>query len=217
MTAYDELRKMLEHYEAMRSLHLLTYACLTRIQDDLKAGKHSLVDMVNFLYVFRETARLADDIRKELDGTTGIVEKVCCALYVTKCNAGQMDSDPIRTGMATGTPTVKMGARLPNRRDNPDEFVALMKYLGVESTAIATDVVRPHWPGIVASLTQLASEGKPLPPGIDTNATYPVYTVSIKSWRAIEEIVRDMKERSPKECEELLTVRTKQKTNDDDE
>jgi len=173
--------------------------------------------MVNFLYVFRETSRLADDIRKELDGSSGIVEKVCCALYVGMCNAGQIRSDPIRTGMATGTPTVKMGARIPTRRDEPEEFVALMKYLGVEETAIATDVVRPHWPGIVASLTQLASEGKPLPPGIDTSATYPVYTVSVKSWRSIEEIIRDMKERSDKECEELLNVRMKQKTNDDEE
>lgn len=216
MSAHDDLRKMMEYFTAVRELHLRTYAHLTKIQDDLKAGKFTLVDMVNFLYVFRETSRLADDIRKELDGSSGLMEKVCCAMYIARCSNDQMRPEPIRTGMATGTPSVKMGARLPSRRDEPENFAALMKYLGVDDSAIATDVVRPHWPGIVASLTQLAAEGKPLPPGVDTNATYPVYTVSLKCCRALEEVIRDLAERSVEECEELLNVRMKQRTNDEE-
>lgn len=217
MSAHDDLRKMLEYFTAIRDLHVRTYAHLMKIQDDLKAGKYTLVDMVNFLCIFRETSRLSDDIRKELDGSSGLMEKICCAMYITQCSNGQMRPEPIRTGLATGTPVVRMGARLPSRRDEPEHFAALMKYLGVDDSAIATDVVRPHWPGIVASLTQLAADGKPLPPGVDTSATYPVYTVTIRCCRALEEVVRDLVERSAEECEELLNTRVKQKTNNDED
>ena len=40
--------------------------------------------------------------------------------------------------------------------------------------------MRMHWPSMVEHLSALAEEGKPFPPGVDPDKTYPIYSTTIR-------------------------------------
>jgi hypothetical protein len=44
-----------------------------------------------------------------------------------------------------------------------------------------SEAVRPHWPGMVSYLTGLMRQGRPLPPGIDPEKTYPRYKLRLRA------------------------------------
>lgn len=205
MDPINNLDELVRKYAALRDLHLEIYRIITDVQDGIKSGKYTMKDMVNAMYVLRETGKFGDDIRAECERLTHLLEKACCALFVTASTAGDIDGGPIRTGLTTGTPKIRMAAALPSQRDNPEAYDALMNFYGIPKHTVELDVIRLYWPKFVDHMTRLAEEGKPTPPGIDVNRTYPVYSVGLRSRHHIDEVVRMLSERrTEKQRIELL-------------
>jgi len=212
----QRLKEAVKAYGQMKKTYLDEYALLTTLRDELKAGKYNLDDMVNFIYIIREISRLADDIRKEADGISHIFENLTCATYVTTHQNDPERSDPIRASLATGTPTLKIGMSIPNEKLEPDRFYKLMRHFGISSEQLESRVIKPYWPGLCEQVSKLAEEGKPLPPGILPEQTYPIYGVIVKMIQNLDEVLRKMKGRRVTTCTKILTTRpTKQTMNDE--
>jgi hypothetical protein len=191
----------------MKKVYLLLYGLLSELRDEMKAGKYDLCDMVNFIYVMREIARLADDLRKEANGIGQMFENVACALYVKQNQNSPDKADPIRAALATGTPKLTLGAKLPHEKRDPEKYIALMTHFGIGPEALEKRVVKAYWPGICEQISQLAEQGKPLPPGINPDDTYPTYKVTIKIRKVLDEVLRLMYRRRAKTCRAILSTR----------
>lgn len=214
----QEIRQLLDlikELDKMRDVYLSSYKLMSILRDKLRKNKYSLKDMVNFIYVMREISKFADDLRKEADGISHLFENMACAVWVT-----QGDGEPIRSALATGTPDVKLAIKIPSRKTQPEEYAKLMKHFEIPEQAITDKVVKLYWPGLCEHVSLLAEEGKPLPPGVDPNNTYPTYKVRIKPYANLDELTRDLEQAGRKEadavreaaCDELLTTR-QQKNN----
>ena len=209
----EQLLNLIRECEKIKQIHRTCYELLTVLRDDVRAGKYTLDEMVNIIYVTREMSNIANDIRKEIDGIKHIFENVACAVYVTR-----NETSPIRASLATGSPIISLGVKVPNRKKEPERFQMLMDFFGVSPNLSDTNVVKPHWPGICEQISILAEEGKPLPPGISVEDTYPTYGMRIGAVRDIDELLSDINnvakrmevpahKEEKKKYEEILTVR----------
>lgn len=195
----EQLLNLIREYDKMRKLYLSCYEQLSIVRDELRAGKYGLKDMVNFIYVMREISKFADDLRKESDGVGHLLENMACALWVSG-----NETKPIRASLATGTPDCKLAVKVPSRKTEPEKFQKLMDFFGVPETAVEARVIKPYWPGLCEYVSLLSEEGKPLPPGINPDETYPTYKVRVKMIANLDELVRtlqEVKEVSTKETE----------------
>ena len=75
---------------------------------------------------------------------------------------------------------------MPSKKKDPVAYAALMDHLGITGDVAEHDAARLHWPGMMAMVTALAEQGKPLPPGIDPNSQYPQYSVTKLKKRDID-------------------------------
>ncbi len=179
-------------FQQLKILHATVTECHEDVYTDL--GKeieplvrscNNLEELVDTAYVLRETSKLCNDMRKMCDVLRELSEKICCVIAIKDESVGA-----IKTEYASGTPNVKMMASIPKKKTHPEKFAALMEHLGIpaELWEEESDVVRPHWPGFVNHLTALAAAGKPLPPGIDADKTYPVYSLDpLRKKKGIQE------------------------------
>ena len=182
-----QLLELIKEYTKMKQVYLSCYELLANLRDDLRASKYELEDMVNFIYVMREISKLTNDLRKETDGISHMFENMACMLYTIK-----QKTDPIRASLATGSPDVKLAVKIPNREREPEKFYALMNFFNISSDALEKKVTKPHWPGICEQVSIMAEEGKPLPPGLDPEDTYPTYRVMIRGLQDIDELIESI-------------------------
>lgn len=172
-------------YEISSEAHRDGYRQLQELKK-LCAVERDMKELADISYALLKSEQALVDLAKEIRMFKEIVDKSLCALWVQSGNP-----DPIRTEYVTASPGVKMMASLPRHNSDPERYAALMKYLGVKAEfsqgVDGKDLVRPHWPGFVEHLTQLAEQGKPLPPGIDADKTYPVYQVSLRAKKGVME------------------------------
>jgi len=180
----NSLIGLLKEYAKMKKVYLSGYEQLSIIRDRAKDCKYNVEDLVNLVHVSREISKLANDLRKEADGIARILEGIACVVNLTRGEGG-----PIRATLATGSPSMTLGVKLPHRERNPEAFQELMNYFGIELNSLTDRAVRPHWPAICEIVSVLAEEGKPLPPGIDPDATYPTYSLRIKSKCDLDELI----------------------------
>jgi len=161
-----------EVYKAVYTAHAEAYAKLKKMHD-VVGSCSDVKEQADFAYALRETAKLADDLRKMADATRSIAEKICCAVAVK-----DGITDPVRTEYCTATPRIKMSATLPNKRTDPERYAQLLEFFGMTDEAREMDVARINWNGFVDYVTRACEEGRPLPPGVDMEKTYPVYSLS---------------------------------------
>ena len=178
------LLELVGKYKSMRTVYLDCYQHLSRIRDQIKANMYNTNEIVNFIYVMRDIAKFAEDLKKEANGVEQIAVNVACAIWITK-----ESSEPIRGALATGTPNIKIAAAIPNQRREPEAFEALMVSLGVDPKAVVNGTVKPYWPGIMEHISSLAEQGLPLPAGIDINKTYTQYKMRITPYKGLDEVV----------------------------
>ena len=178
-----QTKLLIQKYKEIKSLYLETYQLLSIARDDLKRSEFTTSDIVDLVYVMRETSKIINDLRKEIDGIKQQFENVGCLISISLG-----DLEPIRTSLATGSPKLRLAAKIPSQTKDPDNFALLMDYLGVSKDAVANKCVKPHWPGLVEWISNDASMGKPLPPGIDPNSSYPVYSITIRAKKPLESV-----------------------------
>ena len=151
--------------------------------DKLVANLHNegdIKELADMAYALKKIMEIFDEVEKRTRNTYELAERLLCMMWA---QAG--DSDPIRTPYCTITPRIRMAAQIPKK--GSVEYEELMKALGITVELQATDAVRPHWPGLVDYVTELLTNGRQLPPGVDPNKTYPVYGVTIRPRKGITE------------------------------
>lgn len=172
-------------YRKVRKLHAELYEFLAMVRDASKQGIIRNQDIVDILFLFKKSVELTEDIRKEVNAVSDIMEKVACMLWVQQ-NANDPESaEPIRGKLATGTPDTSVIVSLPRKEREPEAYRALMEHLKVPMEHEASGVLKIHWPSFMEWVTTLQEQGKPLPPGIDPSKTMNKYTVRSTARRSV--------------------------------
>lgn len=165
-------------YQDVKAAHAAIYARILEAKARVQAC-NNMEEVADWAYAMREAEKFAEDLRKELGYVEELATKVACLLWV-KTGTG----DPIRTAYCTASPDVKMMARLPKRSQEPEQFFALMQHLGISPELAGLNVehpvLKPHWPGMVDYVSEQLKQGKPLPPGMDSSITYPIYALAVR-------------------------------------
>lgn len=170
---------MVAVYQRLRNVHAEVYATVSQVREQMKQVC-DIDEHADVVYACHETMKYLDDIRTEINKLNDQCEKIACAIWVREGTG-----ETIRTSFCTVSPEVKIMASIPRKKTDPDSYNAFMRSLGVSDDVLRQpeDVVRPHWPGLVEYVSRLAAAGKPLPPGVDPDKTYPVYTLHIRAKR----------------------------------
>lgn len=200
---YERLRDTLFAYAELKALYVRMYALMSTARDEAKASAFDMNAQVNMIYVLREMGRYADDLRKEAEGIQHLLEQLCCLQHTVS-----LSTDPVRAAFATGSPTVNVGVKLPNKNAEPERYSKLMKGLGINEDLVAKGLFKPDWKKLCEHASALASEGKPLPPGIDPKDTFPTYGVTLRKAVPLDEIVEDLRGKET-EAEQIAVLSAK--------
>jgi len=180
----DLVKRATRRLKASQKAHEATFKEVLNANTRLRDGRVAPGDLVDLAYVYRSIAAIADDTRKECTALMELAERMACMRWVTEHTNDPEAAKAIHGELAVGVPDLKMMASLPKPSTKPAEYKALMMWLGVPADMHM--LVRPHWPALTDLLTQLAAEGKPLPPGVDANKTYPVYRLLLREKKGQE-------------------------------
>jgi len=171
-----------DHFTEMyKSLNLTRRQC--RELQNTQSTVLSLREMADTLYVLREATKLYEDSLKELNKAKGEIERLFCTLFVDESLAGNFADDKVRTEHCSVEPDIKVAAKLPTYKQDPESYLAMMADLGFDTDTLVRDGVelaRPYWPGIQERINTLATEGKPLPKGLKTDETFRQFAVKIR-------------------------------------
>lgn len=182
MTHYDK-----EMFDLAKIAHARIYTIISKLTAEIQAGcGGSLTTLVDHAFALRETSKLCDDIRKEAILLYDLASRVTCMLHVQSGSA-----DNIKTDHCTAIPDMKMSCKIPTLKNNPEEYYALMEWLKVPRDLLGSaehdsEAIRPHWPGMVELITNLAAQGKSVPPGVDFTTQRPIYKLTIRGRRPID-------------------------------
>lgn len=164
---------VLRAHNAVKEAHEEAYRCMRRLEEITKTCS-DMSEQADTAYGMNECIKLLEDTRKHARRIKETAEKIGCAVWIK--DGG--DTKNIKTEYVTATPDIKMIASIPKQSTQPEAYNALMDWLQVPEEARENDAIRPHWPGLVSHISDLAQQGKPLPPGIDFEKTYPQYSFS---------------------------------------
>jgi hypothetical protein len=176
---------IIEAYKKTVEYHEYMHLFLTSLHENI-VTEHDMESATDIAYGLQKILQMVKDTEKDTRIRQQLAEKMACVLWVK--DGGEKSN--IKTDYVTGTPDVKMIASIPRRDKEPDAFFALMDHFGLPRDLFPgedADVVRPHWPGVVAALSKEMSEGKPLPNGIDPNKTYPKYELRLHGKKGVDE------------------------------
>lgn len=186
-----QLYDLLGMYQEVRSTYLKLYSMLGDVRDGTKTTNYDVKEMVNMLYVLRETLKYHDDICKEIRAVSELLEKVTCLMYMQE----HIDDDPpIHASLATGTARMRMVSSPPHPTKERERYIKMLKSFGVDDHIIETGVLNCHWVRMGDYITKLCEEGKPLPPGVDPDKTIPKYSVSIRGAWILDELLQELQE-----------------------
>ena len=89
---------------------------------------------------------------------------------------------------------------IPHKRRDPDKYAAFVKSLGIPAHLAVLNnpddknehaPVDLHYNGVCEYVTELQRQGKPLPPGVDPEKTYPVFKLKLRKKKAVDSGVGD--------------------------
>ena len=179
---YDVALKV---YKLCRDLHEEVFKLRAPLFDLIKK-EGDLGEIADVVYATKEALRFLDEVKKDIRKVNDIGQRFACVRWT---EAG--DAEPIRTESCIGSPKVKMTATVPSRKKDPEAFEALMKALNIPEELWVSDSLRIHWPGFVLYLSEMLSEGKQLPAGIDPNSKYPVFTLEVRKVKDLDDVLLD--------------------------
>ena len=171
------LHKCHDHYmEAVRVL--LAY-------EDGAAQQLSQEERADAAFLLQEFSKYWDDLRKHANRLRETTDQIICVVWV------KGDGEPIRGSFCTCSPRVGMSATPPSPTKDPEGYATVMRGLGVPEDVIAFGAVQVHYKHFQELLEELASSGKPLPPGISVDMTQPTYKTTLRRKSGVELLTFD--------------------------
>jgi len=168
-------------YTKAQRLHKELYQQLLELKRDIgyATENQDMIELTDAAFALREATKLIEDIRKEFNKLQATAKIQACLAWTDK-----QVMEPIRTLYVTAEPDVKMYAPFPTKRDKEGWF-ELMTWMGVPSWVADRELVRPHYNSMLDLCTELAKDGKPLPPGVDPAKQIPQYDLKMKRVRGV--------------------------------
>lgn len=146
--------------------------------------------------ILAEAEKFAEDTNKEIKAFRKTMERLTVMKYLQDATL-VMQGEPIRTEYVTATPEMKTCAKIPEADKQPEEYAALMTYLGIDPvlwdkgkvlTELGeeeTEVTKINWPGFQSLVTRLQAAGLPLPDGIDPAKTYQLFSLRMRKRKGL--------------------------------
>jgi hypothetical protein len=166
------------------TFHAKMYRLLSNLEAATKKGI-DLKTMADTAYYCREVDKLLQDLKVHANRVRKLAQDIGCLVWA---QIGK--EEPIRTEYCTASPKVKMMASLPHHKRQPEQYRELMAYMGLDPKLWDCEepAVKLSFNGMIDVLTQAAEDGKPLPPGVEPDKTYPVYDFHMLSKKGIDEV-----------------------------
>lgn len=115
-------------------------------------------------FACREMSALLKALRVRADGVGEVAQAAGCATMIRD------DVDKVVTDLMSATIDVKQQARLPHHTKDREEYVALMRHLGVPDVLWQDEtkerILDLRWPGMKDLISNRVENAMPLPPGI---------------------------------------------------
>lgn len=175
---HSRVKEVKDMYIRVENMHRIVYGLLVQVRDDLK-GPIPQGDRVDLSYLLNQIAKMLKDIEKESRLLREQNDNIVCFKAMTEGSV-----EKIKGEVATGTPDVKMTAKLP--RKDSEEFLALMEDLGISHEVVGLDAVRPHYPGLVELISQRVAAGGNPPKGVDVNTMHPKYSLILRKQSGVD-------------------------------
>lgn len=184
----DTVHELIRLYADTRAHHHDLY----QTEQVIRAEKNALLsdgDIIDATLVLKKIESLMKDSVSTLLQLKKQFELIACSKYMRNNN-----EESLRGKLAVGKPKLGTSARIPKRvlkystdETVPDElnpdYVALMRWCGVDHEIIECDALRPHWPGMTKYYCNLEADGLPTPPGVnpaETTISYVMWTRELK-------------------------------------
>jgi len=152
-------------YRRFQSLQLEVHELLQGIP--ARVHSTAMEDLVDAGFMCREISKICDDLRISCDKTQSVVSKYICAR--TSVDSLQGKEVVLKGELATATPDLVVKPNIPDR--GSQEYVDLMRWIGLSDEMIQRDMLRPSFTRIQEILTERAVRGEKPPPGISATFT----------------------------------------------
>jgi hypothetical protein len=170
----------------LRERHEQVYLKIKELKE-LASKQGDIKELTDIAYALHECEKFLDAEEKECRNFRETLERVIGALWAKIGNP-----EPVRTAHVTASPDIKIMVPMPDRRREPEAYQKLMRSMKVpEELWVAGEgdnehsVVKPHWPGMVEYVSQLASRGLPLPDGLDPSKTMSIYKLRYRGKKEV--------------------------------
>lgn len=145
----------------------------------LEQNTASLEDCVDAVYAIRESVNYLEQVRKDLEKLSGILQQVTCISLISR------HKKSYKTDYCTATKKSSVSYGIPTKKKEPEKYVELMSSLGIPADVIRDELVRVHWPAFKEYCANLQEKGEQPPVGIDPSKGTAHFSLSIRRNRDI--------------------------------
>lgn len=169
-----QVKELLRHCAARLEQEKTNVALLLKRAEVLvRENPSGVEDAVDIAYFCDRVSKETEAAGKEARRLLELLGQLACAAYITRTAGDPNASEQIPGYLAVGTVKMNATADIPPR--DSDAYRQLMQHLGVANPD--ADVVRPHWPGLMAAVTEASEQGRPIPPGLDPRSVRVRYAI----------------------------------------
>lgn len=159
---HDEVDKAVALYQQAQDLFHLVYDFMSSLEHKTKSMDPRV--QTDLGYVCRELEQRFDSLRKDCKARKEAINRTIAVRAMQLKLEDDTFEGKFRGCIATGTPDVKNQAATPKR--GTPEYHELLKLMGVSEDVAKQNILDFSWKGISDYITELAKQGKKLPPGI---------------------------------------------------
>ncbi len=177
-------------YKTAKKFHSDLYVQMGKLRK-IGAETTDVKEFADMVYAFKNTVKLLEDSRKELNQVITVLEKVCCSLWSQENQSG--NAAPIKTDYVSATPKFKISASIPHHTRDREKYIALMTALGVKRELWDVDYEADEKPAVAINflgfsdlITSYSKQGLPLPPGIDQDYTFPQFQLVTRGRKEVD-------------------------------
>lgn len=152
---------MLDVLKTAEQVHKAVYLRLKQAREAVQksATPENIADAA---YCLRVASDLFDDVHKEIDKFRKVIDGIGCLMVVEQCGGN------LQGKYATARGDTKGACEIPSFSKSPTEYAEMCEYFDVP----CSPMTRLHFPAVREHISEILSEGKPLPEVIQKHKLY---------------------------------------------
>jgi hypothetical protein len=153
----EDFKKILKDVSAEHDWRL---TLLRSLAQSVKNEDLDLTELVDMGFLLKECEALLDEMRKDFKAHKEMIGKVSCYQL-------SLEDEPKHRGtLATGSSKITHYSSIPHPEKEPERFIEVCKFFGIDVGDSPTGMVRFHWPTVKDKITQAMENGEELPEGL---------------------------------------------------